>query len=75
MNMFKIGKYSFNLDAITWIIDREVFFNNGKSLTLLQPEIDALCSLLFTEPKVQTITVKEEPLVIKKPTVKKASKK
>lgn len=73
MNMFKIGKYSFNLDAITWIIDREVFFNNGKSLTLLQPEIDALCALLFTD-KVQTITVKEEPLVIKKPTVKKTKK-
>lgn len=74
MNMIKIGQYYFNFSAITWIIGREVFFNNGKSLILTQPEIDEVFAWLFNEPREESMTVVEEPLVTKKPTVKKAKK-
>ena len=49
--MHKIGQYYFNMDSITWIIDREVFFNNGKSLMLTEPEIQELFAIMFNEPR------------------------
>jgi hypothetical protein len=54
--MNKIGQYYFNLDSITWIIDREVFFNNGKSLLLTEPEIQELFAILFNEPREETVS-------------------
>ena len=54
--MNKIGQYYFNLDNITWIIDREVFFNNGKSLLLTEPEIQELFAILFNEPREETVS-------------------
>jgi hypothetical protein len=84
--MIKIGQYYFNPSNITWVIEREVHFNNGKSMTLTEPEIQDLFAHLFNEPRVEspilkavaetkkdlaTVTVVEEPLVIKKKVVKK----
>jgi hypothetical protein len=63
--MIKIGQYLFNMDSITWIIDREVHFNNGKSIILTEPEMQDLFAAMFNEPR------KEEPV---KPAVKKAKK-
>jgi hypothetical protein len=54
--MHKIGQYYFNIDNITWIIDREVFFNNGKSLLLTEPEIQDLFAILFNEPREETVS-------------------
>jgi hypothetical protein len=54
--MNKIGQYYFNLDNITWIIEREVFFNNGKSLLLTEPEIQELFAILFNEPREETVS-------------------
>lgn len=48
-NMIKIGQYYFNPSSITWIIGREVYFNNGKSLILTEPEIRDLFDVLFNE--------------------------
>jgi hypothetical protein len=45
--------------------------NNGKSFTLLEPEIKDLLAAMFEEPRPLPVEVVEEPLVIKKPTVKK----
>lgn len=54
--MHKIGQYYFNTESITWIIDREVFFNNGKSLLLTEPEIQDLFAILFNEPREETVS-------------------
>jgi hypothetical protein len=56
---------------VTYIMDREVHLNNGKSFTLLEPEIQELLAAMFEEPRPLTVEIEEEPLVIKKPTVKK----
>ena len=69
--MIKIGQYYFNPSNITWIIEREVHFNNGKSIILTEPEIQDLFANLFNEPRVEAVTVVEEPIVIKKKVVKK----
>ena len=69
--MIKIGQYYFNPSSITWIIEREVHFNNGKSIMLTEPEIQDLFAHLFNEPRVEAVTVVEEPIVIKKKVVKK----
>jgi len=63
-----------NPDAVTYIIDREIHFNNGSRWVATEPEIQELLAIMFETPRV---TVVEEPLVIKKATVvaKKATKK
>jgi hypothetical protein len=48
--------------------------NNGKTFTLLEPEIQELLAAMFEEPRpmpVETVTVVEEPLVRKKKVLKK----
>jgi hypothetical protein len=45
--------------------------NNGKSFTLLEPEIQELLAAMFEEPRPMPVEVAEVPLVIKKKTVKK----
>ncbi len=47
--MIKIGQYYFNPSSITWIIEREVHFNNGKSIILTEPELQDLFAILFNE--------------------------
>jgi hypothetical protein len=56
---------------VSYIIDRDVHMNNGKSFTLLEPEIQDLLAAMFEEPRPMSVEVVEEPLVIKKKTVKK----
>lgn len=50
-NMIKIGQYYFNPSSITWIIEREVHFNNGKSIILTEPELQDLFAVLFNHPR------------------------
>ena len=57
-----------NPDAVTFIIDREVHFNNGSRWVATEPEIQELLAIMFEHPRV---TIEEEPLVIKKKTVKR----
>jgi hypothetical protein len=45
--------------------------NNGKSFTLLEPEIQELLAAMFEEPRPMPVEVAEEPLVIKKKVTKK----
>jgi hypothetical protein len=56
--MIKIGQYYFNPSNITWVIEREVHFNNGKSMTLTEPEIQDLFAHLFNEPRVESPILK-----------------
>ena len=56
--MIKIGQYYFNPSNITWVIEREVHFNNGKSMTLTEPEIQDLFAHLFNEPRLESPILK-----------------
>lgn len=84
--LVKINKMVIETMNVSYIIDREVHMNNGKAFTLLEPEIKDLLAAMFEEPRPmrlyidvedpmlkreETVTVVEEPLVHKKPTLKK----
>ena len=69
--LVKINNIVIETMNVTYIIDREVHMNNGKSFTLLEPEIKQLLEKMFEEIRPMPVEVLEEPLVIKKPTVKK----
>jgi hypothetical protein len=72
--LVKINNRIIETQNVTYIIDREVHMNNGKSFTLLEPEIQELLAAMFEEPRpmpVETVTVVEEPLVRKKKVLKK----
>ena len=69
--LVKINNMVIETMNVSYIIDRDVHMNNGKSFTLLEPEIQELLAAMFEEPRPMTVEIEEEPLVIKKPTVKK----
>ena len=69
--LFKLNNLIIETQNVTYIIDREVHMNNGKSFTLLEPEIQELLSAMFEEPRPMPVEVEVEPLVRKKQTVKK----
>jgi hypothetical protein len=72
--LVKINNRIIETQNVSYIIDREVHMNNGKSFTLLEPEIQALLAAMFEEPRpipVETVTVVEEPLIRKKKVLKK----
>jgi hypothetical protein len=72
--LVKIGSRFVNLFNVTYIIDREIHFNDGSRWVATEPEIKDLLSVMFEHPRpeeVETVTVVEEPLVRKKKVVKK----
>ena len=69
--LVKIGDRLVNPDNVTYIIDREIHFNNGTRWTATEPEIQDILAVMFETPRVETVTVVEEPLVIKKKVTKK----
>jgi hypothetical protein len=72
--LVKINNIVIETMNVTYIIDREVHMNNGKSFILLEPEIQDLLAAMFEKPRpmpVETVTVVEEPLVRKKKVLKK----
>jgi hypothetical protein len=69
--LVKINNILIETMNVSYIMDREVHMNNGKSFTLLEPEIQELLEKMFEEIRPMPVEVEEEPLVIKKPTVKK----
>lgn len=72
--MIKIGDRVINIDSITYIIDRNVFFNNGTSWVMTEPEIQVLLAALFDEPREESKiikAVKETKADIKPKRVKK----
>jgi len=73
--IIKIGTMYINTDNVTYIIDREVYFNNDRTKIMSEPDLQLLLKAIYQEPKVDTVTVVEDPIVIKKPTVKKVTKK
>jgi hypothetical protein len=67
----RIGNRVVNLNNVTYIIDRTVHFNDGSTWTALEPELQALFEAMFETVREETVTVVEEPLVIKKKVTKK----
>jgi hypothetical protein len=72
--LVKINNLIIETMNVTYIVDRDVHMNNGKSFTLLEPEIQELLAAMFEEPRpipIETVTVVEEPLIRKKKVLKK----
>ena len=69
--LVKIGDRLVNPENVTYIIDREIHFNNGTRWVATEPEIQEILAVMFETPRPDTVTVVEEPLVIKKKTLKK----
>ena len=67
----RIGNRVVNLNNVTYIMDRTVHFNDGTTWTALEPELQDLFEAMFETVREETVTVVEEPLVIKKKVVKK----
>ena len=69
--LVKIGSRFVNPSNVTYIIDREVHFNDGSRWVAMEPEIQEILAVMFETPRIKTVTVVEEPLVNKKKTLKK----
>jgi hypothetical protein len=67
----RIGNRVVNLNNVTYIIDRTVHFNDGTTWIALEPELQDLFEAMFETVREETVTVVEEPLVIKKKVTKK----
>lgn len=74
--LVKIGNRLVNPESVTYIIDREIHFNNGSRWIATEPEIQEILAVMFETPRPSEFDVVEFP-VAKKPTVvaKKATKK
>ena len=59
----RIGNRIVNIDNVTYIIDRQVYFNNGTSWVATEPEIQDLLAAMFNEPR------KEDDKVVRNDTV------
>lgn len=55
--MIKLGNKIINPALITRIVDRTVFYADGKSDVLLEPELQELFALLFNEPRKEDAKV------------------
>ena len=69
--LVKIGSRFVNPSNVTYIIDREIHFNDGSRWVAMEPEIQEILAVMFETPRIETVTVVEEPLVNKKKTLKK----
>jgi len=69
--LVKIGDRFVNPFNVTYIIDREIHFNDGSRWVATEPEIQDLLAIMFETPRVETVTVVEEPLIRKKKVLKK----
>ena len=72
--MVKIGDRVVNISNITYIIDRNVFFNNGTSWIMTEPEIQDLLDILFNERTPLEKMIEETKKDFPKPAVKKVKK-
>ena len=68
--LLRIGDRLINPENVTYIIDREIHFNDGSRWVATEPEIQDLLAIMFETPR-PVVEVIEEPLVVKKKPVKK----
>jgi len=65
--LLRIGDRLINPENVTYIIDREIHFNDGSRWVATEPEIQDLLAIMFETPRPRV----EEPIVAKKKPVKK----
>lgn len=76
--LVRIGERLINPENITYIIDREVHFNNGTRWTATEPEIQDILAVLFETPRPEVIygdPALGEDVSRPKPVAKKTVKK
>lgn len=66
--LVKIGDRFVNPDNVTYIIDREVHFNDGSRWVATEPEIQEMLAIMFELPRVEIV---DEPIVNKKIVIRK----
>lgn len=70
--LLRIGDRLINPENVTYIIDREIHFNDGSRWVATEPEIQDLLAIMFETPRpMAEEPVVEEPIVAKKKIVKK----
>jgi hypothetical protein len=75
MNIVTINNKHYNLSAIVKVIDRQVFFNDGKSEIFTEPEIQELFRWLFNESNIlEAVAETKADLAEVKAKTKKAKK-
>lgn len=70
-NLVKIGDRLVNPNNVTYIIDREIHFNNGQRWVATEPEIQEILAVMFETPRVEEVVAKKATVVAKKATKKK----
>jgi hypothetical protein len=65
--LLRIGDRLINPQNVTYIIDREIHFNDGSRWVATEPEIQDLLAIMFETPRPVPIT----PVVAKKVVKKK----
>lgn len=76
--LVKIGDRLINPSNVTYIVDREVCFNNGNRWVATEPEIQELLAVMFETPRPEVIygdPALGEDVSRPKPVAKKTTKK
>ena len=55
--MIKIGNSYINVSMITRIVDRTVYFSDGKTEVYTEPELQVILAELFNEPRTEDAKV------------------
>ena len=53
--LVKIGDRLINPDSVTFIVDREIHFNNGQRWIATEPEIQEILAVMFETPRPEVI--------------------
>ena len=53
--LVKIGSRFVNPSNVTYIIDREVHFNDGSRWVAMEPEIQEILAVMFETPRPDTV--------------------
>lgn len=69
--LVKIGDRLINPDSVTFIVDREIHFNNGQRWIATEPEIQEILAVMFETPRPETMVMPEEVTKVIKKTAKK----
>lgn len=57
--LVKIGDRLINPSNVTYIIDREIHFNDGSRWVATEPEIQEILAVMFETPRVEKVSVVE----------------
>ena len=69
--LVKIGDRFVNPSNVTYIIDREIHFNDGSRWVATEPEIQEILAVMFETPRPETMELPEAVTKLVKKTLKK----